>query len=122
MAEIVHSAPDFGMAAAGYTEGSLVFYAGQDVRLYGSAEDMLAAVPFAVEGGPVPEKKYVVAVDDAGLALMRSRKLVYYEWPRYVGCDAAAGFRPVAVTVVTNVPVRPAGTATRGEGTEAQRH
>jgi 4-amino-4-deoxy-L-arabinose transferase-like glycosyltransferase len=104
MAVLRKEDPSLHLAAQGYTEPTLVFYAGNNIRILASINELLATVPFAPHADPRTEH-YVVAVDDQTIAALDKQGARYYTFmsrPRIVGLDLGS-YKPVGVTLITNV-------------------
>ena len=129
MRQLKHDNPELHLAARGYEEPTLVFYAGSNVEMYSDVDSLLKAVPFAPGGGDPAQKPYVVAVDDATKGALERRGLRFYavrriDFPENLQLEAyritglnTANFKPVAVTLISNVPP-PASAPASGPATE----
>ena len=121
MAELKKEDPSIHLAARGYEEGSLVFYAGSNVEMFTSAKALLDKVKFEPEEAARRER-YVIAADDDTLKDLDSRGVKYGEvnsLPRIAGLDTGSG-KPVGVTLITNIPRAEAeGRATEAETSSA---
>jgi 4-amino-4-deoxy-L-arabinose transferase-like glycosyltransferase len=103
--ELLQEEPDYHVGALNYEEGTLIFYAGRDVTLFEhDADRMLRTVPFATRLNPtLPTEKWVIAVDAPTLAELPSRGLIFFPLRTYIGFNVG-NFKPVTVTLITNVP------------------
>jgi hypothetical protein len=109
MASLQKQDPALHLAARGYEEPTLVFYAGGNIEMFGSIDQMLSRVPFARRGEPQPAigpaQHYLIAADDRTLAELDKRQILFYSYvslPRVAGINVAT-FKPVGVTLITNV-------------------
>ncbi|HVS73208.1 MAG TPA: glycosyltransferase family 39 protein [Phycisphaerae bacterium] len=103
--ELLASEPDYRIAALGYKEPSLVFYCGREVAIFDNDMGrLLETAPFARKDRSVlPTSKWVVAVDGPMLKEFDREGLLYFPLQSYAGFNPA-DFKPVTVTVLTNVP------------------
>lgn len=103
--ELLHDEPDYHVGALNYEEGTLVFYAGRDITLFEhDADRMLRIVPFATKNNPtLPTEKWVIAVDAPTLNELSARELIFFPLRTYSGFNVG-NFKPVSVTLITNVP------------------
>ncbi|HVX85369.1 MAG TPA: glycosyltransferase family 39 protein [Phycisphaerae bacterium] len=103
---LLEAEPDYRVAALGYEEPSLIFYTGYRVlEVEGDDFDKLREeVPFATRAQPVlPRSKWVLVGDATLLKSLDDRHLLYFPLQTYRGFNPA-NFKPVTVTVLTNVP------------------
>jgi hypothetical protein len=116
MKELKKKDPALRLGVAGYEEATLIFYSGQNVTRFNDAADLLKRVPFMPQRA-VGEEAYVVAVEEKVRQELDKQHIQYTELPRTdtpLNLEAfrISGFntgnmRPVAVTLITNVPAPP---------------
>jgi 4-amino-4-deoxy-L-arabinose transferase-like glycosyltransferase len=73
--------PQLQLAVCGWEEATLVFYAGAPVQRFGSAEQLLKAVPFAPQRDPETQP-YALVVDEKTLQELQRRSLQFRLEPR----------------------------------------
>jgi 4-amino-4-deoxy-L-arabinose transferase-like glycosyltransferase len=66
---------------------------------------MLEKIPFAPLATVTPKDGYIIAVDDGTRDVMRRWEphLQFYELGRYEGVNVANRFKPISVTIITNI-------------------
>ena len=119
MADAKARNPSVQLAVCGYEEATLVFYSGANVTRFGSAHDITEAVPFGPTLNPA-DHPYVIVVDDKTRAQLDESHVQYTTLSRLdtslsrletpenlatyqiTGFNAAT-FRPVHVSVISNV-------------------
>ncbi len=97
----------------GYQEGTLVYYTGEHVRMEFptdrdiSVEDLLREIPFEPAKTVGEDQKYLIAVDQPTLEYLQHRTpaITFYPLGQYGGVDSG-NWHKVAVTVISNVPVK----------------
>ncbi|HTV46832.1 MAG TPA: glycosyltransferase family 39 protein [Phycisphaerae bacterium] len=92
----------YQLAAAGYTEPSVVFYAGGNVQLFGSADDLLKVVPFPPRKVVTKSVYYCVLVNQDVLNDLERRHVEYFFRNSFDGLNEAQG-RPIQLTLITNI-------------------
>jgi 4-amino-4-deoxy-L-arabinose transferase-like glycosyltransferase len=104
MAEMKRADPELVLAAEGYEEPTLVFYAGQKVEMGPRAVQLIDS------GGEAGGQRYVAAVDGKTADLLREKKVEFYAVMERRGFNLA-NQKPVRVMLITNVPPKePAAT------------
>jgi len=97
------------LAAAGYTEPSVVFYAGGNVQLFSDASDLLKTVPFEPDKPVGKAQRYCVLVNQDVLDELQKRGTAFFVRNSYSGISQAQG-RPVHLTLLINFNPFPAAT------------
>jgi 4-amino-4-deoxy-L-arabinose transferase-like glycosyltransferase len=103
----------YRLAAAGYTEPSVVFYAGGNVALFSDADALLQAVPFAPPGSVVmpldqhiprgPSEHYCILVNQDVYNDLLKYNVRFSFLNSFSGVNQAQG-RPVRLILLTNTP------------------
>ena len=97
-------AEGFELAAVGYTEPSLVFYADAHIHFFPTPQAVLTDVPFNALGEATAwiPKKYCIVADRRAVAYFKKKHIRYYVWDWFDGIKLAKG-RMVRITLLTNV-------------------
>jgi 4-amino-4-deoxy-L-arabinose transferase-like glycosyltransferase len=121
MQELKRADPTVQLAGRGYEEPALVFYAGSNVEMLPSVEDLLARAPFAKVTDPVPATasapsasspasppaRILAAINDATREELDRRGIRYYFAVPPVNGVNTGNFKPLQVALITNLPPAP---------------